>query len=272
MYMYMDKYVWMYVSVSVCTLAYILKLQNMYIRTHTYTLPHHMSVSLRVHIHIHICIQKYPCVSVYIHTYTHTAEYTDTYTYPLTTQWHVCIFECRDSRAIGRKVGATTQTQASPKAPKCATQSRASPSRRRRNASYATSWTAFKSRPQTALAPTNPFRILRACLLFASVNGCRSRAITRLASVLINRWVDDVAYACIHVYTRTRMNTHTHAHTHKYTHTHTCTHAHTHTIEKKKGLECDMGWLRLVGSFKSYFSFAEYSLFYRALLQKRPII
>ena len=34
----------------------------------------------------------------------------------------------------------------------------------------------------------------------------------------------------------------------------------------------DMGWLRLVGSFKLQVSFAEYSLFYRALLQKRPII
>jgi len=33
-----------------------------------------------------------------------------------------------------------------------------------------------------------------------------------------------------------------------------------------------MGWLRLVGSFKLYVSFAEYSLFYRALLQKRPVI
>ena len=33
-----------------------------------------------------------------------------------------------------------------------------------------------------------------------------------------------------------------------------------------------MGWLRLLGSFKIYVSFAEYSLFYRALLQKRPII
>jgi len=34
----------------------------------------------------------------------------------------------------------------------------------------------------------------------------------------------------------------------------------------------DMGWLRLVGSIKLYVSFAEYCLFYRALLQKRPII
>ena len=33
-----------------------------------------------------------------------------------------------------------------------------------------------------------------------------------------------------------------------------------------------MGWPRLVGSFQSQVSFAEYSLFYRALLQKRPII
>ena len=33
-----------------------------------------------------------------------------------------------------------------------------------------------------------------------------------------------------------------------------------------------MGWLRLVGSFKLEVSLAEYSLFYRALLQTRPII
>ena len=33
-----------------------------------------------------------------------------------------------------------------------------------------------------------------------------------------------------------------------------------------------MGWLRWVGALKSYVSFAEYRLFYRALLQKRPII
>ena len=34
----------------------------------------------------------------------------------------------------------------------------------------------------------------------------------------------------------------------------------------------DVGWLRLVGSLKSLVSFAEYCLFYRALLQKRPVI
>jgi len=33
-----------------------------------------------------------------------------------------------------------------------------------------------------------------------------------------------------------------------------------------------MGWLRLVGSIKVYVSFVEYCLFYRAILQKRPII
>jgi len=33
-----------------------------------------------------------------------------------------------------------------------------------------------------------------------------------------------------------------------------------------------MGWLRLVGSLKVYVSFAEHSLFHRALLQKRPTI
>jgi len=33
-----------------------------------------------------------------------------------------------------------------------------------------------------------------------------------------------------------------------------------------------MGWLRLVGSWRLQVSFVEYRLFYRALLQKRPII
>jgi len=33
----------------------------------------------------------------------------------------------------------------------------------------------------------------------------------------------------------------------------------------------DMGWLWLVGSLKTYVSFAEYSLFHRALLQKSPM-
>jgi len=33
-----------------------------------------------------------------------------------------------------------------------------------------------------------------------------------------------------------------------------------------------MGWLRLVGSLELQVSFAEYRLFYKALLQKRPVI
>ena len=33
-----------------------------------------------------------------------------------------------------------------------------------------------------------------------------------------------------------------------------------------------MGWLRLVGSVKLQVFCTEYSLFYRALLQKRPVI
>jgi len=38
------------------------------------------------------------------------------------------------------------------------------------------------------------------------------------------------------------------------------------------GFRICMGWLRLVGSLKIWVSFAEYSLFYRALLQKKPRI
>ena len=34
----------------------------------------------------------------------------------------------------------------------------------------------------------------------------------------------------------------------------------------------NMGWLRSVGLIELYASFAEYPLFYRSLLQKRPII
>jgi len=41
---------------------------------------------------------------------------------------------------------------------------------------------------------------------------------------------------------------------------------------EKQLQEATMGWLRLVGSFKLYVSFAEYRLFCRALLQKRPVI
>jgi len=40
----------------------------------------------------------------------------------------------------------------------------------------------------------------------------------------------------------------------------------------KSDVDIHMGWLRSVGSLKLYVSFAEYSLFYRALLQKRPVL
>jgi len=44
------------------------------------------------------------------------------------------------------------------------------------------------------------------------------------------------------------------------------------SVEIWRSVEDGMGWLRLVGSLKLYVSFAEYRLFYRALLQKRRII
>ena len=44
-----------------------------------------------------------------------------------------------------------------------------------------------------------------------------------------------------------------------------------HTVTLCNSLQ-NMGWLQLVGSLKSYDSFAEYCLFYRAFLQKRPTI
>ena len=42
--------------------------------------------------------------------------------------------------------------------------------------------------------------------------------------------------------------------------------------DRQTGRWIDMGWLQLVGSLKLQVSFAEYRLFYRDLLQKRPII
>ena len=45
-----------------------------------------------------------------------------------------------------------------------------------------------------------------------------------------------------------------------------------HTICRRWMRSPTMGWLRLVGSLILQVSFAEYSLFYRALLQKRPFV
>jgi len=71
-------------------------------------------------------------------------------------------------------------------------------------------------------------------------------------------------YAHTHAHVCICINVYVHAymyilHTY-YIHTHVYWQVHT------------MGWLRLVRSIKLQVSFAEYSLFYRALLQKRPII
>ena len=41
---------------------------------------------------------------------------------------------------------------------------------------------------------------------------------------------------------------------------------------ESRQMVCAMGWLRSVGSIKLQVSFAEYRLFYEALLQKGPII
>jgi len=49
---------------------------------------------------------------------------------------------------------------------------------------------------------------------------------------------------------------------------HMCTMTHSDVLSWR----IHMGWLRLVGSLNWYVAFAEYSLFYRALLQKRPMI
>jgi len=49
-------------------------------------------------------------------------------------------------------------------------------------------------------------------------------------------------------------------------------HVHSRARASVRAYTPDMGWLRLVGFLKWPVSFAEYSLFYRALLQTRPII
>ena len=66
----------------------------------------------------------------------------------------------------------------------------------------------------------------------------------------------------------TQIYTYIHTHTLSLTHTHTQTVTHSHPHTHNKG----MGWLQIVGSLKSWVSFAEYCLFCRAHLQKRPII
>ena len=69
----------------------------------------------------------------------------------------------------------------------------------------------------------------------------------------------------IHTYKHT--NIHTCIHTYNDAYIHTMMHTYMHTNTKYIA----MGWLRLLGSFKLQVSFAEYTLFYRALSLKRPI-
>ena len=76
-------------------------------------------------------------------------------------------------------------------------------------------------------------------------------------------------YVCssiyIYIYTPTSVCVFTRGHEHTYT----------HIILVGKVLRLYVWhtrWLQLVGSLKLYVSFAEYSLFYRALSQKRPIL
>jgi len=75
-------------------------------------------------------------------------------------------------------------------------------------------------------------------------------------------------HAAMHCNTLTRV---------MHTRARTCTHAHLvgTTVARSLPLLAStvgLGWLRSVGSIKLYVSLAEYRLFYRALLQKRPII
>jgi len=77
----------------------------------------------------------------------------------------------------------------------------------------------------------------------------------------------DIMYLSVHTHKyNAYTNTHIHAHRYMYIQTHTfISYEYTSTCT-------DMGWPQLVGSLKLQVFFAEYSLFYRALLQKRPII
>jgi len=86
------------------------------------------------------------------------------------------------------------------------------------------------------------------------------------------------------VATKYEISTHAHTHTHTRTHSHSYTHLHTHThisTQRNSAERCCSAerWstpnstMSLLPCYyaKIYVSFAEYSLFYRALLQKRPI-
>ena len=77
-------------------------------------------------------------------------------------------------------------------------------------------------------------------------------------------------YIYMYMYIQTYIHTQISVRMHIYVRMHTL-YAHSITLTSTNDTAA-MGWLRLVGSFKLYVSFAEYRLFYRALLQKRSII
>jgi len=81
-------------------------------------------------------------------------------------------------------------------------------------------------------------------------------------------------YICVYQYTFIYTPRAFHSHTHTHMHT-TYTRTHTHAVHEYICVYQYVhmgGWLRSVGSIKLQVSFAGYRLFYRALLQKRPII
>jgi len=84
-----------------------------------------------------------------------------------------------------------------------------------------------------------------------------------------------VLLRCLVILSCTHCNTHccTHCNTHCNTHCDTCCNTADMSFSKLSYIVMScMGWLRVLGSIKLHVSFAEYSLVYRALLQKKPII
>jgi len=71
-------------------------------------------------------------------------------------------------------------------------------------------------------------------------------------SIYIYIWVYTYLYTYIHIYT--------------------CMYIYLYVLRTYASADNGMGWLQLVGSLKLDVSFVEYRLFYRVLLQKRPIL
>jgi len=85
--------------------------------------------------------------------------------------------------------------------------------------------------------------------------------------------LETTCFRCTHTHTHTHAHIHTHTHTH--THAHTHTHTHTHCYVWYESYLDDMHhirWLRSVGSFKLYVSFAKDTYKRDDILQKRRII